>query len=100
MNNIKDNVEWIVMAMQFKFGWLLGFSAWRTAASFSYGLFAKLGQSAMEAMIPDDREWAKALFNHRAYRIFRALFKALTSVQLPEVPRRPTGDTTTITRKP
>lgn len=92
-DNLKDNIDWFLMALQFKFGWLLGFTNWRAALSLSYGFFAALGQSAMENMIPEDKEWAKALFNHRAYRIFRALFKALTSVQLPEVPRKPTGDT-------
>lgn len=89
--NEELNTLW--MSMKGDFGPMLCVSSWRFAMSLTYGVVAKAVASLIEQAIPEDAEWIKALFNHRAYRIFVLLFKVATSIELPKLARKPTGDT-------
>ncbi len=75
------------------FGPMLCISSWRFALSLTYGFFSKFFARLLEESIPEDKAWIQGLFAHRAYRIFVLLFKVATSIELPKVARKPTGDT-------
>ena len=97
-NGLKDNLDWYIMAAQFKFGWALGITAWRSTLSLTYGFVSLFVARYIEAAIPEDKEWLKALFNHRGYRLAALLFKVATSIELPKAARKPTGNTDHITK--
>lgn len=90
---MNDELETLMMSLQFKFGWMLGITSWRAVASVTYGFVSAFVAKLIEGAIPEDKTWIQGLFNHRAYRIFALLFRVATSIELPKLARKP-GDTT------
>ena len=82
-NGLKDNIDWMWMALMFKFGWAMAYSAWRTVLSFTYSIVSSTVEKFLAGLIPEDRAWADAILNNRTYRVLTVLFKVITSVQLP-----------------
>ena len=85
-------------ALLFKSGWMLGIMAWQFAVRAVMCFVNNRLKEFMESAIPADREWLNGLLNHRAYRLLGFLLNAFASVKIPQMGRKPTGDTQTITK--
>lgn len=107
--DLKDNIDWIWMAMQGKFGWALCYTQWRTVMALVSPMFRGYVEKFLASLVPEDRAWISSLLNHRFWRILRAAITGLTAIQLPSVEavneaiakrKAKTGNTDTFTKPP
>ena len=84
-----DELDLLWMAMQFKFGFILGLSGWVMALRLGLGWWSGFAQRFLEKLVPADREWIDRILDSRAYRILWVLLNVIASVKLPEIPRKP-----------
>lgn len=90
------DMQW--MAMTFKFGWLLGLSAWALALNLTFGLVNNLLKELAEKVIPEENDSINRIFQSKAYRVIGFLLDKLARIKLPETARKKTGDTTLLNR--
>ena len=89
---MSDEMDWMMQAMQFKFGYALGLSAWVTAVRVVMVFINDKLREFAEGALPADKAWVDTMLNHRAYRLFCFVLNALASVKLPGRISKP-GDT-------
>lgn len=92
------DMQW--MAMQFKFGFLLGLSAWALALNFTFGLMNNLLKEWAEQVFPADSERVKRVFNSRWYLLIKFLLDKLARIKLPEQGKKKSNGNTEIITKP
>jgi len=98
MNDMLD-MQW--MAMQFKFGLLLGLSAWALALNFSFGLVNTALKELAEKIIPEDHDRINSIFQSKTYRIIAWLLDKLARIKMPEQgKKKSTGNTDVLTKPP
>lgn len=83
-----EEIQYLMDALQGKFGWLIAITAWQTCIRSVMVFCNNKLKEFMETAVPEDRDWIQAVFNHRAYRLAYFLTNALLSVKLPTQGRR------------
>ncbi len=105
----KDNAEWIFEALTYQLGYGLFYFTWRAAIGLLSPLIRAPIEKFLSSLIPEDRAWITNLFNHRAWRILRAICVGLSGIQLPSPEsmaavvadrKAKTGNTDQITKAP
>ena len=91
------DMQW--MAMCFKFGPLLGLSAWAMALNLTFGVVNDLLKEWAEKAFPADSDRVLRIFNSRWYILIGFILNKLMRLKLPEVPKgKPTGNTQTFAK--
>jgi len=73
----------VLLALTGKFGLALCYTQWRALIAILAPIFRLTLERFLARLVPSDKEWIMALFNHRAWRIVRALCVAILGIQLP-----------------
>jgi hypothetical protein len=94
---MNEELDWMMQAMQFKFGYALGLSAWVTALRVVMVFINDKLREFAEGALPADKAWVDTMLNNRGYRLFCFLLNAVASVKLPGRITKP-GDTVFINK--
>jgi len=81
--NFKDNAEWIYQALTMQLGLGLFYTQWRAILAILAPIFRSALEKFLASLVPDDKEWIVSLFNHRAWRILRAVCVGISGISLP-----------------
>jgi hypothetical protein len=80
---MNDEWQYLLDAMQWKFGWLIGITAWQSAIRIVLVFFNSKLKELMEQSLPEDSAWIASMLNSRWYRLTTFILNAVLSVKLP-----------------
>lgn len=94
-----EEIDWMIQAMKFEFGYALGISAWVTALRVVMVFINDKLREFAESALPADKAWVDTMLNNRGYRLICFALNAIASVKLPGRLTKQ-GDTVFIKRDP
>jgi len=95
---MNDELQYLLDAMNFKFGVLIGLTAWSTSLRLVMVGFNKKLLEFMEQSLPQEKEKIQRFLNSFWWRAFVFAVNAAASVKLPTQARKVTGDTSIINK--
>jgi hypothetical protein len=87
------------MSMQFKFGVLLGLSAWVTVLRLVFTFINDKLKEFMEQALPAEKEGVQRFLNSLLWRLVAFLLNTLASIKLPMAAKKGSGNTETIKKE-
>lgn len=97
---MSEELDLLWMSLQFKFGVVLGLVAWQSVLRLALKFVNERIKLWMENAMPSENEALQRFLGSLPYRLFLFLIDTLLSVKLPEVARKPTGNTDIIRKDP
>lgn len=94
---MNEELDWMMQAMRFEFGYALGLAAWVTALRLVMVFINEKLRAFAEGALPADKAWVDTMLNNRAYRVTCFIVNAVASVKLPGRLTKP-GETVFINR--
>lgn len=95
---MNDEIQYLFDAMHFKFGVLIGLTAWSTSIRLVMVFVNDKIREFMEQALPAEKDGIQKFLNSFGWRALVFTVNAVASVKLPSTARKVTGDTALINK--